>query len=61
MASLITSIIGCGWLGLPLAERLVAEGYTVKGSTTSVDKLSLLRQKGIDAYLLQLNLVPLII
>ena len=52
------SIIGCGWLGLPLAERLIAEGYTVRGSTTLAEKLPLLRQKGIDACLLQLNPNP---
>lgn len=52
------SIIGCGWLGLPLAARLLANGYSVKGSTTSAEKLSVLRQKGIDAYQLQLNPDP---
>lgn len=52
------SIIGCGWLGFPLARRLVAESYTVRGSTTSAEKLSLLRSAGIDAYLLHLNPEP---
>ena len=52
------SIIGCGWLGLPLAERLIEEGYTVRGSTTSDEKLPLLRRIGIDAYRLQLNPKP---
>ncbi len=54
----IVSIIGCGWLGLPLAEQLVREGYSVKGSTTSVQKAALLHQKGIDAYALSLNPEP---
>lgn len=58
MAQKTVSIIGCGWLGIPLAEKLLATGYTVKGSTTSVDKVSMLRQKGIDAYLLSLNPEP---
>lgn len=31
------SILGCGWLGLPLAEQLLAEGYSVKGSTTRAE------------------------
>ena len=44
------SIIGCGWLGLPLAEFLLQKGYTVKGSTTRAEKLELLREKGIQAY-----------
>lgn len=44
------SILGCGWLGLPLAQHLISEGFDVKGSTTSKDKLPLLSQAGIDAY-----------
>ena len=34
------SILGCGWLGFPLAETFIAENVLVKGSTTSVEKLS---------------------
>lgn len=34
------SILGCGWLGLPLAKDLINSGYEVKGSTTSAKKLS---------------------
>lgn len=56
MTQKIVSIIGCGWLGIPLAEKLLGTGYTVKGSTTSAEKLPVLRQKGIDAY--QLSLTP---
>lgn len=44
------SVLGCGWLGLPLAARLVQEGYTVKGSVTSPDKFEQLRQKGITPF-----------
>ena len=33
------SILGCGWLGLPLAKSLLAKGYKIKGSTTSESKL----------------------
>ena len=33
------SILGCGWLGYPLAKRLMNAGYIVRGSTTSKDKL----------------------
>ena len=36
------TILGCGWLGLPLAQTLVKEGYSVKGSTTTEDKLEVL-------------------
>ncbi|GAB3195752.1 nucleoside-diphosphate-sugar epimerase [Pontibacter aydingkolensis] len=51
----VISVLGCGWLGLPLAEQLVRSGYTVKGSTTSPEKLELLQQKGIEPYLLNLS------
>jgi nucleoside-diphosphate-sugar epimerase len=36
-------IIGLGWLGLPLAKRLLALGYKVFGTTTQKDKLSQLK------------------
>lgn len=49
------SILGCGWLGLPLAETLIKDGYSVKGSTTSDLKLSLLQSKSIEAYKIVLN------
>lgn len=41
------SILGCGWLGLPLAQHLVSLGYPVKGSSTSAQKLELLQGAGI--------------
>ena len=59
MSQQVVSIIGCGWLGLPLAERLRQNRYTVKGSTTSAEKVHLLRQKGIDGYQLNLNPEPI--
>jgi nucleoside-diphosphate-sugar epimerase len=49
------SILGCGWLGLPLAEALVNSGKRVKGSTTSSAKLDMLAQKGIQPYLVNLQ------
>ncbi|MDR2222598.1 MAG: epimerase [Flavobacteriaceae bacterium] len=48
-------ILGCGWLGMPLAKQLVTQGYTVKGTTTSEDKLLELAQYGIQPHLLQVN------
>ena len=54
----IVSIIGCGWIGLPLAEKLLSAGYVVKGSTTSTEKVDRLRQKNIDAHQLLLNPDP---
>lgn len=49
------SILGCGWLGLPLAKNLIEKGYTVKGSTTSQDKLSILENAGINPFLVALE------
>lgn len=44
-------IIGCGWLGLPLAERMIQEGHQVFGTSTTEDKLQNLAQKGITPVL----------
>jgi len=49
------SVIGCGWLGFPLAEYLINEGFVVKGSTTSSDKLELLKKHHIEGFLIHLN------
>ena len=46
------SIVGIGWLGLPLAQELISNGYFVKGSTTSAEKLPNLEKEGIKAYCL---------
>lgn len=45
------SILGCGWFGLAFAQALVAQGYAVKGSTTSVEKLDVLAANDIKPYL----------
>jgi nucleoside-diphosphate-sugar epimerase len=49
------AILGCGWLGLPLAESLLSKGYEVKGSTTSESKLDLLKNAGISPFQIQLE------
>ncbi|WP_299530023.1 SDR family oxidoreductase [Ulvibacterium sp.] len=49
------AIIGCGWLGLPLAKSFLNIGYTVHGSTTSKEKLSSLAEAGIRPYLISLS------
>lgn len=49
------SILGCGWLGLPLAERLLEHGYQVKGSSTSTEKLQVLSEKGIQPFHIKLS------
>lgn len=49
------SIIGCGWLGLPLAKALITKGYAIKGSTTSTTKLKTLQKDGINSFLIRLD------
>ena len=49
------SILGCGWLGLPLAKSLLQNGFLIKGSTTSLEKISLLESDGITPYLVRLE------
>ncbi|MBP6182020.1 SDR family NAD(P)-dependent oxidoreductase [Flavobacterium sp.] len=49
------SILGCGWLGLPLAKALSGKGFSVNGSTTSVEKLPLLENLGINPFLIALS------
>jgi nucleoside-diphosphate-sugar epimerase len=41
------AVIGCGWLGLPLAQKLVKEGHSVYGSTTNSEKLQILADSDI--------------
>lgn len=48
------SVLGCGWLGLPLARKLVEQGHVVKGSTTSRDKMNKLSAEGITPYEIKL-------
>ena len=49
------SILGCGWLGLPLGKFLVEKGHAVKGSTTSEDKISLLSSVGIEPFVIKFS------
>ncbi len=44
------SILGCGWLGLPLAQSFINKGYEVKGSVTTADKLKVLQDHNIIPY-----------
>jgi nucleoside-diphosphate-sugar epimerase len=50
------SILGCGWYGLALAKSLVSDGYSVKGSTTTEAKLSILEQEGVKPFLIDFDL-----
>ncbi|CAM1353367.1 NAD-dependent epimerase/dehydratase family protein [Tenacibaculum insulae] len=49
------SILGCGWLGKPLATYLIEKKYIVKGSTTSDTKLRTLKEKGIQPFLIDID------
>lgn len=49
------SILGCGWLGHPLAIHLIRANHQVKGSTTSPEKLELLKSEGIQPQLMKVT------
>jgi len=48
------SILGCGWLGLSLAKSLLKKGFSVNGSTTSLEKITVLENVGISAFQISL-------
>ena len=50
------SIIGLGWIGLPLAQLLLEKGHTVVGSTTTAEKQVKIKELGVEA--IQFALVP---
>ena len=52
------SILGCGWLGMPLGERLVDSGYRVKGSTTREEKVPAITATGMEPYVIGLSPEP---
>lgn len=49
------AVVGCGWLGLPFAKRMIENGWKVKGTTTQNEKLAMLTNIGIEPYLLNLH------
>ncbi|UKN00227.1 dTDP-glucose 4,6-dehydratase [Paracrocinitomix mangrovi] len=46
------SILGCGWLGIPLGKKLAKNGFNVKGSTTSTSKIAVLEDAHISPFLI---------
>jgi len=48
-------IIGCGWLGLPLAKYFIEKGADVNGSTSTKSKIKTLKLAGVNPFLLQLS------
>ena len=53
--SKLLGVIGCGWLGFPLAISLINEGYQVHGSSTSAEKIISLKNEGIIPFLIALT------
>jgi len=49
------NILGCGWLGFSLALNLISRGFAIKGSTTSPEKMQVLKLAGIDPFLIQFD------
>ncbi|MBV7440820.1 hypothetical protein KRX57_05250 [Weeksellaceae bacterium TAE3-ERU29] len=49
------SVLGCGWLGFPLAKKLSKLNYKVKGSTTSLSKINILKENGISPFIINIK------
>jgi nucleoside-diphosphate-sugar epimerase len=49
------AILGCGWLGLPLAQSLMKNAHQINGSTTTNDKLQVLASNQINPFLISLS------
>lgn len=56
--SFSVSIVGCGWYGWPLAQRLQNLGWQVKGSKSTQAGVDALRASGVEGYLLRLDPGP---
>lgn len=49
------SILGCGWLGLPLAKSLLAKKHELKTSTTSEEKIEMLKNLDLNPFLISIS------
>lgn len=49
------SILGCGWYGLELAKALIHQGYQVKGSSTTIEKLEILSNYHIQPFIVNIQ------
>jgi nucleoside-diphosphate-sugar epimerase len=54
------SILGSGWLGLPMATALADRGYKVRGSGTTAVKCQLIQSLGIQPFLVDLHRLDLL-
>lgn len=52
---MIISILGNGWLGLPLAQHLIKTGYLVRSSTTSKNRTKDLKSIGADPFIIDID------
>ncbi len=52
------SILGTGWLGLPLAEHFISIGNDIKASTTSKSRLQELLSLKIEPFILDIGRLP---
>lgn len=48
-------IIGCGWVGLRFAKKLLAQGFEVRVTSTSLSKVRLLKLEGFIPLLVDFN------
>ena len=49
------SILGSGWLGLPLAHHFTEQGHVVKASTTSNNRIPDLKSIGAEPFIVDIN------
>ena len=49
------SILGTGWLGLPLAQDFIKAGYEVKASTTSENRIAELAAMGANPFIINID------
>ena len=49
------SILGCGWLGLPLGKSFVDQNFVVNGSTTNFGKILTLENAGIKPHIVSIS------
>lgn len=49
------SILGCGWLGLPLAISLTKKGYNLKGSNTTDRNSKIFKDHNIKPYIVNIG------
>ncbi|MEE9364047.1 MAG: SDR family NAD(P)-dependent oxidoreductase [Cellulophaga sp.] len=53
--SKIIGILGCGWLGFPLAKSFLQEDYSILGSTSTKEKIDCFKDAGIIPFVISLE------